>query len=137
MRRPISLCSRFAVIGLALAASSAAHPFDESRPSAERQRELTHLLRHDCGACHGLRLTGGLGPALDPDALRDKPAEGLAQTILRGRPGTAMPGWQPFLTEREAQWLVEALIHGLNSDEMQERNTKTRRHEEMQEQKLK
>jgi cytochrome c55X len=86
---------------------------EESQPTAQRRQELLHLLRHDCGACHGLYLTGGLGPALDPRSLHGKPAGSLEQVILKGRPGTAMPGWQTFLTEREAQWLVETLIHGL------------------------
>lgn len=111
MHRLPALCSGFALIGLTLVAS--AREVGEPQLTEERKRELIHLLRHDCGACHGLRLAGGLGPALDPRTLRDKPAEGLAQTILKGRPGTAMPGWQPLLTEREAQWLVETLIRGL------------------------
>ncbi len=29
-------------------------------------RRLEHLLTQDCGACHGLHLTGGLGPPLTP-----------------------------------------------------------------------
>ena len=51
---------------------------DSSRPgrsaSAERQAKLDHLLLQDCGSCHGLRMTGGLGPALTRDALAGKPA---------------------------------------------------------------
>lgn len=31
-------------------------------PDAQRQAQLQHLLEQDCGACHGLHLTGGLGP---------------------------------------------------------------------------
>jgi len=81
-------------------------------PAPQRQEELIHLLRNDCGACHGLRLTGGLGPALLPETLKDKTAENLKQVILQGRPGTPMPGWAPFMTESEAEWLVESLVHG-------------------------
>lgn len=87
-----------------------------STPSQERRKELLHLLRNDCGACHGLHLTGGLGPALQPDALRDKPREVLVQVILNGRPGTAMPGWKPFMSESEANWLAESLLQGLNDE---------------------
>jgi cytochrome c55X len=72
------------------------------------------LLKHDCGACHGLRLTGGLGPALTPDALKDKPAESLVATIIAGRPGTAMPPWRPYLSDAEAQWLVARMREGLS-----------------------
>jgi cytochrome c55X len=80
--------------------------------SDERQRELVHLVRQDCGSCHGMTLQGGLGPALKPEALRDKPLESLVATIIGGRPGTPMPPWQQFLTEAEAQWIVEKLLDG-------------------------
>jgi cytochrome c55X len=81
-------------------------------PDAARQRELLRLLRQDCGSCHGLRLTGGLGPPLTPQALRDKPADSLAATIVVGRAGTAMPPWRPFVSEAEAAWLVQRLQQG-------------------------
>jgi cytochrome c55X len=81
-------------------------------PTPQRQEELMHLLRNDCGACHGLRLTGGLGPALRPETLKHKTADSLKQIILYGQPGTPMPGWAPFMTESEAEWLVESLVHG-------------------------
>lgn len=86
---------------------------DAAEPGAARKGELLHLLRHDCGACHGMRLTGGLGPSLLPTVLRDKPADGLARTILDGRPGTPMPPWKNFLSESEARWIVESLIKGI------------------------
>ena len=81
-------------------------------PDASRQRELIRLLRQDCGSCHGLRLTGGLGPPLTAGALRDKPAASLVATILGGRPGTAMPPWRPFMSEAEAEWLTARLQEG-------------------------
>jgi cytochrome c55X len=77
-----------------------------------RQHELLKLLKRDCGSCHGLRLTGGLGPALTPQALKDKPTASLTATIMSGRAGTAMPPWRPFLTEAEAEWLVARLQRG-------------------------
>jgi cytochrome c55X len=49
---------------------------------------------------------------LRPEALHDKPKESLVATILYGRPGTAMPPWNPFLTEAEAEWIVEMLLKG-------------------------
>lgn len=81
-------------------------------PDAARAREILRLLKQDCGSCHGMRLTGGLGPALTPEALRTKPAESLVATIVSGRPGTAMPPWRRFLSEAEAQWLVARLLTG-------------------------
>jgi len=79
-------------------------------PEAARQKELVHLVRQDCGSCHGMTLKGGLGPALLPENLRDKPAEGLAATIYYGRPGTPMPPWKAFLSEAEAAWIVDKLM---------------------------
>lgn len=81
-------------------------------PLAERQRELIHLVRQDCGSCHGMTLKGGLGPSLLPDALGDKPPEALVAIIYSGRPGTPMPPWQRFLSEDEARWVVEQLLNG-------------------------
>ena len=84
----------------------------QSTISPARQRELILLVRNDCGSCHGLSLKGGLGTPLTPEALADKPDVSLRETIMRGRPGTAMPGWSDFMTESEAQWIVEKLKTG-------------------------
>jgi cytochrome c55X len=81
--------------------------------SPERQTELLYLLHHDCGACHGMTLNGGLGPALLPETLSTKPKPFLRDTILEGRPGTPMPPWRDFLTPIEVEWLVEQLINGI------------------------
>ena len=34
----------------------------------QRQLQLVRIVRQDCGSCHGMRLTGGLGPALTREA---------------------------------------------------------------------
>jgi cytochrome c55X len=83
-------------------------------PTLERQGELIHLLRHDCGSCHGLTLKGGLGPPLLPQTLDGLPAEGLVAIILDGVPGRPMPPWRGLLPEAEAAWLVEQLQAGLD-----------------------
>lgn len=80
--------------------------------AGERERELVRLVRQDCGSCHGMRLTGGLGLPLTPEALRDKPVESLVATIVYGRPGTAMPPWKTIVTEQEAEWIVQRLLEG-------------------------
>lgn len=89
------------------ATASAAQGLD-----AARTAELVRLVRQECGSCHGMRLTGGLGPALTPEALADKPAESLAATIVHGRPGTPMPAWRPMLSEADAHWIVAQLLRG-------------------------
>ena len=82
-------------------------------PAPPRQAELLYLLHQDCGACHGMRLKGGLGPALEPRQLDHLTQEQVASTILHGRPGTPMPPWQPFLTQEEALWLAAQLKRGV------------------------
>jgi cytochrome c55X len=79
---------------------------------SRRQAELRHLLHQDCGACHGLHLTGGLGPPLTPASLAGKPAPDLAAAIRQGRPGTPMPPWADFLSAEEARWLVDVMKSG-------------------------
>ncbi len=83
-----------------------------AEPSPARQKELIHLVRQDCGSCHGMTLQGGLGPALLPATLAGKPSESLVATIIGGRPGTPMPPWHRFLAEDEAQWIVARLMTG-------------------------
>lgn len=78
-------------------------------PNPQRQQELRTLLKHDCGACHGLTLKGGLGPALLPADLKEKPDDFLVKTILKGRTGTAMPPWERFINSDEAAWLIDQL----------------------------
>jgi cytochrome c55X len=70
------------------------------------------MIGRDCGACHGGRLTGGLGPPLGPAELDGKPDELLVETVLFGRPGTPMPGWKGLLTESEARFVVAYLKSG-------------------------
>lgn len=77
-----------------------------------RQSELLHMLKHDCGSCHGLNMTGGLGLALTPESLAGKPTTLLLNTILDGRPGTPMPPWRNILTEDEVVWLLDILKKG-------------------------
>lgn len=83
-------------------------------PTPQRQAELVRMVRQDCGSCHGMTLNGGLGPALTAEALRlrDVPGAALVATIIGGRPGTPMPPWHRFLSEPEAEWIVEQLLQG-------------------------
>jgi cytochrome c55X len=83
-----------------------------AEPAPERQQQLVRMVRQDCGSCHGMRLTGGLGPALTPAALADKPLDSMAATIVHGRPGTPMPPWRAMLSEPEARWIAERLAAG-------------------------
>ncbi len=83
----------------------------------ERQKEILHLLKHDCGSCHGMTLNGGLGPSLRPAAIGDISDEALIETIMNGRPGTPMAPWRISLDENEADWLVGRLKEGIDGPE--------------------
>lgn len=82
-------------------------------PSAARESELIHLIRQDCGACHGMTLKGGLGTPLLPETLAGKDDGALAAIILDGIHGTPMPPWRPLLSEAEVAWIVKKLKEGL------------------------
>jgi len=109
------LCLAAGVLGLA-AAQAAAH--DDAGPRAlpgvraDREPALIRMVRQDCGSCHGMQLTGGLGPPLTREVLADKPVAGLAATIYAGRPGTPMPPWRALLSEAESTWIAEQLLRG-------------------------
>lgn len=81
-------------------------------PTLGRQTELTRMVRQDCGSCHGMQLTGGLGPALTRAALADTPLLALKATIYQGRPGTPMPPWRSMISESEAEWIARQLQQG-------------------------
>ena len=94
-------------VGAEQAAVAGEAPIDD-----ERKAQLRHLVKQDCGSCHGLTMRGGLGPPITPEALADRDRETMVATILHGRPGTPMPPWSTILTEQEARWIVDLLYEG-------------------------
>ena len=97
---------------LALGLASFGAFAQQGAPDVARQKELVRMVRQDCGSCHGLYLTGGLGPALTREALADKPLDSMAATIYGGRPGTPMAPWKAMLSEAEALWIAQQLMAG-------------------------
>ena len=85
-------------------------PVQAGEVAPARAEELRHMVRQDCGSCHGLRLTGGLGSPITAQALAGRDADELAMLILDGLPGSAMPGWRPLLTKDEARWIADYLL---------------------------
>ena len=98
-------------LGLVVLLSACAAALAQSLPPG-RSAELVRIVRQDCGSCHGMRLTGGLGPALTSDALAGKPPAALAATIIHGRFGTPMPGWRGVLSDADADWIAAQLVRG-------------------------
>ena len=102
------------LLGLTAVAVSTAQA---AEPAPARQQELVHLVRQDCGSCHGMTLRGGLGPELPRSRMNAYSQDGLAALILHGVEGTAMPGWEGLLTEQEALWLADHLQNDNPLDE--------------------
>jgi len=73
---------------------------------------LSHLVRQECGSCHGLALTGGLGAPLTPDRLARWDREQVAAIILDGIPGSPMPPWRALISEGDARWIADVLKRG-------------------------
>ena len=84
MDRPL-LIHVAVLLGLTALAVSTAQSAEPPQPDPARQQALVHLVRQDCGSCHGMRLAGGLGPALTPARLADWPDDSLVATIIHGR----------------------------------------------------
>lgn len=99
------MASRVAIAGL-MALLSAGSSL------AEDSRRLEHVVKQDCGSCHGLTMKGGLGKPLTPEALAGVDQQTIASIILDGVPGTAMPPWRPLLAESEALWIANYLKRG-------------------------
>jgi len=85
---------------------------DKTPLSDKRKVELVHMVKQDCGSCHGMTLKGGLGPALLPENLKGKSVLFIQNTIFYGRPNTAMPPWQPILSQQEIIWISQQLKQG-------------------------
>lgn len=80
--------------------------------SPSRRKELSNLVLQDCGSCHGMRMSGGLGKPLLPKNLSDYSARTVADVILGGVPGTPMPPWRGLLKDHEALWIARQLKAG-------------------------
>ncbi len=104
MVKPNLLRNLILLVSLAVSLSSIAQS-----PEPARQDALIHLVKQDCGSCHGMTLKGGLGPALTSEELKNKPDQYLIDTILYGREQLAMPPWKGILTEQEVHWIVKQL----------------------------
>ena len=83
----------------------------DEHPDARRQAQLRHLLLQDCGSCHGLRLTGGLGPALTPRPCAASRANRWSPPCSWAVRKPRCP-WAGLLSEDDAGWLVDRLIEG-------------------------
>jgi cytochrome c55X len=64
----------------------------------------------NCSGCHGSDAAGGaVGPTLVSAELAAQSDDFFRQTILNGRPGTAMPAWQGRLSDQEIEDVIAFL----------------------------
>lgn len=99
---------------LVTACSTPTPPQPKSMDS--HQLHLVRMVRQDCGSCHGMQLTGGLGPPLTSASLANLPLDSVIATIYHGRPGTPMPGWKNMISEADARWIAEQLRNGFPTE---------------------
>ena len=101
-----------AMAAVAALAAGAGTAWGEA-PDGARREAILEMVGNTCVACHGPKLVGETGPALTPEALKDRDPAELAAAILNGRPGTLMPAFAGMFTEPEAEWLAGRLKAGL------------------------
>lgn len=102
----------FVMASLAFAGAAAAASLASGDLAPARKSALVHLVRQDCGSCHGMTLKGGLGRPLLPTDLAHWSEDDLAGIILNGIPGTPMPPWRGLLGQDEALWIARKLKSG-------------------------
>jgi len=69
------------------------------------------MFEKECQGCHGPNHEGGVGSDLRPNTISKKNSYMLAETILNGRPGTAMPQFKEKFTKADADKMVDYLQH--------------------------
>ena len=65
----------------------------------------------ECQGCHGPMHQGGVGSDIRPAAVKKKNSNMLAETILEGKAGTAMPQFKGTLSKNDAAEMVDFLQH--------------------------
>jgi len=73
--------------------------------------DVEKMFEKECQGCHGPNHEGGVGSDLRPKVTAKKNAYMLAETILNGRPGTAMPQFDDKMTKADADKMVDYIQH--------------------------
>lgn len=87
-----------------LVATSASLMASESKLDVNKFYEL------ECQGCHGPNHEGGVGSSLDPKVIGKKNDYLLADIILNGKAGTAMPAFKGKMTKDDADKMVQSLL---------------------------
>ena len=73
--------------------------------------DVEKVFEKECQGCHGPNHEGGVGSDLRPKVISKKNSYMLAETILNGRPGTAMPQFKEKFSKADADKMVDYLQH--------------------------
>lgn len=73
--------------------------------------DAAKLFATNCTVCHGEKQQGisGLGPALTPTSLTKLSDAEVRSTIMKGRPNTAMAGFEGRLSSEEIDALIQLI----------------------------
>jgi len=72
---------------------------------------VEEVFEKECQGCHGPNHEGGVGSDLRPAVISKKNSRMLAETVLNGRAGTAMPQFKEKFSKDDADQMVDYLQH--------------------------
>lgn len=73
--------------------------------------KVEEVFEKECQGCHGPNHEGGVGSDLRPNVIGKKNSHMLAETVLNGRAGTAMPPFKEKFSKDDADKMVDYLQH--------------------------
>ena len=97
--------NKLVITAAILAAASSSLFADTSNMDVEK------MFEKECQGCHGPNHEGGVGSDLRPSQITKKNSYVLAETILNGRAGTAMPPFANKMNKGDADKMVDYLQH--------------------------
>ena len=97
--------NKLVITATILAAASSSLLADTSSMDVEK------MFVKECQGCHGPNHEGGVGSDLRPSQITKKNSYVLAETILNGRAGTAMPPFANKMNKGDADKMVDYLQH--------------------------
>ncbi len=105
-------------LGKFLSATAAVSLVAGSLYAGTSKMDFAKVYEKECQGCHGPIHHGGVGSDLRPKALKKKESYSLAETILNGREGTAMPSWKHMFSKDDAAGMVNWLMNWKNTVEL-------------------
>lgn len=78
--------------------------------AGESKMDVAKMFEKECQGCHGPNHEGGVGSSLDPKVIGKKNAYMLADVIMNGRAGTAMPAFKGKMEKDDSDKMVDYLL---------------------------